>query len=112
VLRDVAADGAARNVLGPCLVTPSGLADELAARPRGEPVHAVGDGALRYRDVLEAVPGVVVAAAPRFPPPATLLHLALCRMDAGATPVEPGSVVPLYMRGADARVNFERAQLG
>ena len=52
----------------------------------------------------------MVAAVPAFPPPATLLHLALRRLDTGEAPVEPGSVVPLYMRDADARANFERAE--
>ncbi len=108
VLREMGPDGAACDVVGPCLVSPASLADELT-HLGGEAVHVVGDGALRYRDVLGAVPGVVVAAAPAFPPPAILLHLALCRLDAGEEPTEPGSVVPLYMREADARANFERA---
>jgi tRNA threonylcarbamoyladenosine biosynthesis protein TsaB len=110
VLRHVAADGAGSDMLGPCVITPDTLAKELA-RLGGEPVHAVGDGALRYRDALDALPGVVVATAPRFPPPATLLHVALRRLDSGEVPSEPGSVAPIYMRDADARVNFERAQL-
>ena len=110
VLRQVGPEGTAGDVVGPWLVSPTGLVDELA-HFGGEGVHAVGDGARRYRDALEAVPGVVVAAAPAFPPPATLLHLALRRLDAGEAPVEPGSVVPLYMRDADARANFERAEL-
>ncbi len=109
-LREVGADGSTRDVVGPWLVTPTGLAEELA-RLGGVAVHAVGDGALRYRDVLEAVPGVAVARMPAFPPPSTLLGLALDRLAAGDEPVEPASVVPLYMREADARVNFERAQL-
>jgi tRNA threonylcarbamoyladenosine biosynthesis protein TsaB len=121
VLRKVGPEGSAHDVLGPCLVTPSALAGELSRRldhgeggdsgDRVETVHAVGDGAQRYRDVLEAVPRVVVADLPAFPPPATLLHLALRRLDSGESAVEPGSVAPLYMREADVRVNFERAQL-
>jgi tRNA threonylcarbamoyladenosine biosynthesis protein TsaB len=111
VVREVGPDGTTvHDVAGPWLVTPTALADELG-RLGGQGVHAVGDGALRYRDVLGAVPGVVVAATPAFPPPATVLHLALGRLDAGEAPLEPGSVAPLYMREADARVNFERAQL-
>jgi tRNA threonylcarbamoyladenosine biosynthesis protein TsaB len=107
---EVGPEGSAHDVLGPCLVTPSDLADELA-RLHGRAVLAVGDGALRYRDVLEAAAGTVVADAPAFPPPATLLRLALRRLHSGEAPVEAGSVAPLYMREADARVNFERAQL-
>ena len=76
----------------------------------GAPVHAVGDGALRYADVLQAVPGVDPAAPGlAFPPPAALLDLAPARIDAGEPPVEPAAVVPLYMREADATSNFARA---
>ncbi len=109
-LREVGPDGSTRDVVGPWLVTPTGLADELA-HLGGLAVHAVGDGALRYRDALEAVPGVAVAAMPAFPPPSILLGLALDRLAGGDEPVDPAFVVPLYMREADARVNFERAQL-
>ena len=38
-----------------------------------------------------------------------LLSLALARLGAGEAPVEPASVVPLYMREADAKSNFARA---
>ncbi len=77
----------------------------------GAPVLAAGDGALRYRRVLEVVRGVgTVAPVLSFPPPAALLDLALVRLAAGESPVEPGSLVPLYMREADATSNFARAQ--
>jgi tRNA threonylcarbamoyladenosine biosynthesis protein TsaB len=72
----------------------------------GEPVHAVGDGALRYGDVLRAVPAAPGLA---FPPPAALLDLVRARLDAGEPPVGPAAVVPLYMREADATSNFARA---
>ena len=89
---------------------PSELAEALGALG-GATVHAVGDGALRYADVLRAVDGVDVAApALSFPPPATLLALALERLEEGRPPVEPGCVVPLYIREADAKSNFARAE--
>ena len=72
----------------------------------GEPVHAVGDGALRYADILGAVPEAPGLA---FPPPAALLNLVRARLEAGEPPVEPAAVVPLYMREADATSNFARA---
>jgi tRNA threonylcarbamoyladenosine biosynthesis protein TsaB len=72
----------------------------------GQPVHAVGDGALRYADVLPTLPEAPGLA---FPPPAALLDLVRARLDAGEPPVEPALVVPLYMREADARSNFARA---
>jgi tRNA threonylcarbamoyladenosine biosynthesis protein TsaB len=72
----------------------------------GESVHAVGDGALRYADVLRTPPAAPGLA---FPPPAALLDLVRARLDGGEPPVEPELVVPLYMREADARSNFARA---
>jgi tRNA threonylcarbamoyladenosine biosynthesis protein TsaB len=91
------------------LFAPEDLAAALGAFA-GAPVHAVGDGALRYAGALGAVPGVD-AAIPGlgFPPPAALLHLAQVRLATGEPPVEPGAVVPLYMREADAKSNFARA---
>ena len=95
--------------IAPALFAPADLVVALDGLG-GAPVLAAGDGALRYRDVLEAVPGVEsVAPALSFPPPAALLGLALERIEAGESPVEPGRVVPLYMREADATSNFARA---
>jgi len=75
-----------------------------------EPLHAVGDGALRYADLLRAVPGADPdAPGLAFPPPSALLHLVRARLDAGEPPVGPAAVVPLYMREADAKSNFARA---
>jgi tRNA threonylcarbamoyladenosine biosynthesis protein TsaB len=92
------------------LFAPEDLASALGAFA-GEPVHAVGDGALRYADVLGKVPGVD-AEAPglAFPPPAALLHLVSARIGAGEPPVEAAAVVPLYMREVDAVSNFARAE--
>jgi tRNA threonylcarbamoyladenosine biosynthesis protein TsaB len=95
----------------PALRLPAGLfaPEELAAALEdfaGKPVHAVGDGALRYADVLRAVPAAPGLA---FPPPAALLDLVRARLDAGEPPVEAAAVVPLYMREADATSNFARA---
>jgi tRNA threonylcarbamoyladenosine biosynthesis protein TsaB len=72
----------------------------------GETVHAVGDGALRYADVLRVDPEAPGLA---FPPPAALLDLVRARIDGGEPPVDPAAVVPLYMRQADATSNFARA---
>jgi tRNA threonylcarbamoyladenosine biosynthesis protein TsaB len=91
------------------LFTPEDLAAALGTFA-GEPVHAVGDGALRYADVLQKIPGVDPGAPGlAFPPPAALLDLVTARMDAGEPPVEPSAVVPLYMREADAVSNYSRA---
>ena len=91
------------------LFAPEGLAAALGGLA-GAPVHAVGDGAVRYADVLQAVPGVECGApALVFPPPVALLDIARARMASGEPPVEPATVVPLYMREADATSNFARA---
>jgi tRNA threonylcarbamoyladenosine biosynthesis protein TsaB len=95
--------------LGVGLFAPGDLAAALGEFA-GEPVHAVGDGALRYADVLGKVPGVdPEAPGLAFPPPAALLDLVAARLGTGEPPVEPSAVVPLYMREADAVSNFTRA---
>ena len=95
--------------LAPGLFAPAELAAALGAFG-GATVHAVGDGALRYADTLAMVPGVdATVPGLGFPPPAILLRLAQARLDAGEPPVQPGAVVPLYMREADAKSNYARA---
>jgi tRNA A37 threonylcarbamoyladenosine modification protein TsaB len=95
--------------LAPGLFAPAALAAALGAFA-GAAVHAVGDGALRYADTLGAVPGVdATIPGLGFPPPAALLELARAKWDAGEPPVHPETVVPLYMREADAKSNFARA---
>ena len=76
----------------------------------GEPVHAVGDGALRYADVLRKVPGST-RMRPAWPSlrPRRCSTWCAARLEAGEPPVEPSAVVPLYMREADAVSNFARA---
>jgi tRNA threonylcarbamoyl adenosine modification protein YeaZ len=59
--------------------------------------YAVGDGALRYADVL----GVPVRDEPRYPPAEGLASLAAPRVLSGA-PAEP--LTPLYLRRPDAVV--------
>ncbi len=97
-----------REHIAPGLFTPGNLADALRGLG-GAGVLALGDGALRYDAVLGAVHGVEVAPGLGFPPPAVLLRLAIGDLRAGKSPDEPASVVPLYMREADARSNFPRA---
>ena len=56
---------------------------------------------------------VTVSTSPRRPcrshRRARSLALALEQMDGARPPVDPGSIVPLYMREADAKSNFARA---
>jgi hypothetical protein len=79
----------------------------------GAAVVGVGDGVLRYAEVLGSVPGVsCVTEALDSPPPLTLLAMAAELLETGVAPVEPGLVVPLYMREADAKSNFAQAANG
>jgi tRNA threonylcarbamoyladenosine biosynthesis protein TsaB len=91
------------------LFSPTELVNALE-RFGGVPMTAVGDGAQRYADSIGAVDGVsCVVPALAFPPPLTLLAMAVQLIEEGATPVLPGLVVPLYMRDADAKSNFAQA---
>jgi tRNA threonylcarbamoyladenosine biosynthesis protein TsaB len=105
------ADGAPdAQLVSPGLYAPANLVNTLGDFD-GAPLVAVGDGAQRYGELLNGVPGVeVVAPALLFPPPTALLRRALARLERGEAPVDAASVVPLYMREADARINFARAR--
>ena len=108
-VRGAGKGGAPAGPLGPGLFAPGDLVAALGDLG-GVPVRAVGDGAQRYGALLAEVPGLeVVAPALSFPPPSALLRLALARLLAGEAPVDAASVVPLYMREADAKSNFARA---
>ena len=102
-----------------CRVTPAGLAweqdegrrtpDALAAELAGlgGPVVVAGNGARRYRDVLGAVPGVVVAGPSLdFPDPAVLGALVVAAAGAGRT-TDDSAVLPHYLRDAETRINWE-----
>jgi tRNA threonylcarbamoyladenosine biosynthesis protein TsaB len=80
--------------------------DELAA---DGPVLVVGDGAVRYLELLAPRPGLDVGLVQTVaaPPPAALVRLAARRLAAGAVPAAAADVVPDYRRPADARINWE-----
>ncbi|HXZ62937.1 MAG TPA: tRNA (adenosine(37)-N6)-threonylcarbamoyltransferase complex dimerization subunit type 1 TsaB [Acidimicrobiales bacterium] len=106
---DGAGGAVATARLGPGLFAPCDLVAALGSFD-GAPLTAVGDGAQRYANELAGVPGLaVVAPALAYPPPAALVDLALGRLAAGERPAAPERVVPVYLREADARVNFARA---
>jgi tRNA A37 threonylcarbamoyladenosine modification protein TsaB len=90
------ADGT--RVEGPSVDKPDVVAQE--ARRLGAE-RAVGDGALRYADVL-ALP---VAEEPRYPSAAALAQLAAARIRSHA-PGEP--LTPLYLRRPDAAAPTSR----
>jgi tRNA threonylcarbamoyladenosine biosynthesis protein TsaB len=90
-------------------IAPEVLAERLGALARRGRVVAVGDGALRYRDLLVTRPDVDVELAGelRVPPPAVLARLAADRLASGERPEVPDAVRPDYRREADARINWE-----
>jgi tRNA threonylcarbamoyladenosine biosynthesis protein TsaB len=81
---------------------------ELAQTATG-PWLAVGDGAIRFRDHLEAS-GLSV------PPDASPLHavsaLAICRLAQGGDPVAVDALVPAYIRAPDAVPRPQRSPDG
>jgi tRNA threonylcarbamoyladenosine biosynthesis protein TsaB len=85
------------RLAGEVALAPERLAELVAGAPG--PWLAVGDGAIRFRDHLEAS-GVSV------PPDASPLHavsaLATCRLAQGGDPVAVGALVPSYVRAPDA----------
>lgn len=84
----------------PARATPTDLARELAGVPG---LLAVGGGALRYADVLA---GTRVAPAASDPDPCAVALLATRRLAAGEEPLAPSQVRPVYLREADARINW------
>ncbi|MGH9071778.1 MAG: tRNA (adenosine(37)-N6)-threonylcarbamoyltransferase complex dimerization subunit type 1 TsaB [Acidimicrobiales bacterium] len=85
---------------------PSELAAELAAR--SEPCLAVGDGALRYAEMFGAERGVEIASAgAAHPSAAALVELARPKVLREEF-VQVSDIEVLYLRKADAEVNFER----
>lgn len=82
----------------PFAATPEAVAARVAEA--GLKPFAIGDGSVRFRDVLEAV-GVRVA------PDGSSAHvvrgLSICRLATGAPPVPPEAVLPDYLRPPDAK---------
>ena len=79
----------------------------VSRRPSDGPVLAVGDGAVRYGDLLTGVEGLVLAGPSLAgPPPASAVALALHRILGGEVPGPPADVEPRYLRDADARANW------
>jgi tRNA threonylcarbamoyladenosine biosynthesis protein TsaB len=82
----------------PFVAAPEAVADRL--RERGTSALAVGDGAVRFRDVLEA-------AGATIPDDDSSSHvvrgLSICRLAATAAPAPVEAVLPDYLRQPDAK---------
>ncbi len=87
--------------------TPDDLASELLAR--GDDCLVVGDGALRYPEVLTEVSGAEAGdATSAFPSAASLVELAHPRALREEF-VQPWELQPLYLRKSDAEINWSAA---
>lgn len=84
----------------PARYAPEDLAAELAAE--GARTLLVGDGARRYAGTF----GAQRVAGPEQPSPRALVSLAAARLARGVEPVAAADVRPLYLREADARINW------
>jgi tRNA threonylcarbamoyladenosine biosynthesis protein TsaB len=98
-------EGSVRRIAGPSVRAPAELAGELsevAGRRRG--LLVTGDGARRYAAELSGC-ALIEVAPPEFddPSPDVLASLA-----PGIVPVRPEELEPLYLRGADVRIGWER----
>jgi len=101
------------ELAAPSRHAPEAAVDE-AIGADDEPVLVCGDGALRYRSLFER-PGRVVVAGDALgaPDPAVLVRLAIARLGAGAPLLGAVDVLPVYLRDADARINWvQRAPVG
>jgi tRNA threonylcarbamoyladenosine biosynthesis protein TsaB len=95
----------------PARVRPEELAGAVGVP--GVPTLVCGDGALRYRDLLQGTAGVAVAETPQAPDPAALVRLVIGRLSAGWPVLEAAQVAPVYLREADARINWaQRTMVG
>jgi tRNA threonylcarbamoyladenosine biosynthesis protein TsaB len=71
------------------------------------PVLVCGDGAVRYRELLEGTGSVALAGQTLgAPDPAALVALAAARLVSGEPLATATDVQPVYLRDADARINW------
>jgi tRNA threonylcarbamoyladenosine biosynthesis protein TsaB len=100
--------GGAQRLTPYRLDRPAELAAELAAR--GEWCLVVGDGALRYAELLAGERRVTLGTAgTAYPSAAALVELAQPRALREEF-VQPSEIEVLYLRRADAEINWERRQ--
>lgn len=86
---------------------PAISAPDMLARELPSSSLLVGDGAARYRELLEAAGHRVAGPALQHPPVAALADLGVRWLRAGLA-CSPGAVSPRYLRQADARINWEQ----
>jgi tRNA threonylcarbamoyladenosine biosynthesis protein TsaB len=91
------------------LWTPKALATDLEELSNLEDAFFLaGDGALRYRELFEAVPGCQMAGSALASPPVETLAAAGAERLAAGEGEDPLSLSPRYLRHADVRINWEK----
>ena len=85
------------------VIDPEQLASDLAAG--GEECLVVGDGAVRYADLLSDNKRVELESSPTSPTARALVELAHPRVLREEF-VQPAEIQPLYLRKADAQINW------
>jgi tRNA threonylcarbamoyladenosine biosynthesis protein TsaB len=102
------ADGSA--LAPPTSLAPEATLDAWAAALDGRPLRFAGDGAIRYRALLEARLGAAAEIPAAVPPLAGGIGLIAAREPHRA--VRPHAVVPLYVRRPDAELARDRRLAG
>ncbi|HEX2700533.1 MAG TPA: tRNA (adenosine(37)-N6)-threonylcarbamoyltransferase complex dimerization subunit type 1 TsaB [Acidimicrobiales bacterium] len=98
--------GGVQRVAEPRVCAPGELASELMAM--GEDCLLVGDGAVRYAPTFNDARHLCIAdGAFAHPSPAALVQLAHARAVREEF-VQPSELEPMYLRKADAEINWER----
>ncbi len=96
-----------RECLSTTLLKPHELSRYFESLER--PLLAVGNGVLRYRDELDSRTDLSIAGDALASPSATaLVSIATEMVGSGIAPSEPNAISALYMRDADAKVNWVR----
>jgi tRNA threonylcarbamoyladenosine biosynthesis protein TsaB len=83
------------------------LSHALPRTPAGSRFVLAGGGARRYRAMFSGTAGVRVEDDLESPPVETLVELGVGRLVSGET-VAARSVIPVYLRDADVRINWEQ----
>ena len=100
--------GGVQRVSDPRVCSPDDLASELLAG--GDNVLAVGDGAVRYAEIIGRSGEVEIAEKGlAFPTAASLVELAHPRAVREEF-VQPSELVPLYLRKPDAEINWDHRE--
>ncbi len=89
---------------------PAALSEWVVGLAERGPVTVVGDGALRYIELLSPHHSVDLdwAESLAAPPPLVLARLAVARLAAGMPATSATELVPDYRRAADAKINWEQ----